>query len=60
MNTDTTKPAAINTRRYEQIYAGAIAFFVTIVLLTNTVGVKLFEVFGRTLPHGLQRKYLGI
>jgi uncharacterized integral membrane protein (TIGR00697 family) len=40
----------IQTKRYEQIYAGFIALFVTFVLLTNTVGVKLFTAFGMTLP----------
>jgi uncharacterized integral membrane protein (TIGR00697 family) len=36
--------------RYESIYVGFMAVFVTFVLLTNTVGVKLFTAFGRTLP----------
>lgn len=36
--------------RYEQLYAGFMAVFVTFVLLTNTVGVKLFTAFGRVLP----------
>ncbi|MFQ5708935.1 MAG: queuosine precursor transporter [bacterium] len=35
---------------YESIYVGFMAVFVTFVLLTNTVGVKLFTLFGRTLP----------
>lgn len=37
-------------RRYEIIYVGLTAVFVTFVLLTNTVGVKLFTFWGRTLP----------
>lgn len=37
-------------RRYEQLFAVFLAVFVTFVLLTNTVGVKLFEVAGMTLP----------
>jgi len=36
--------------RYEMIYVSFMAVFVTFVLLTNTVGVKLFTLFGRTLP----------
>lgn len=35
---------------YELIYVSFMAVFVTFVLLTNTVGVKLFTLFGRTLP----------
>jgi uncharacterized integral membrane protein (TIGR00697 family) len=34
----------------ERLYAIFVALFVTFVLLTNTVGVKLFTVFGWTLP----------
>jgi uncharacterized integral membrane protein (TIGR00697 family) len=37
-------------RRYEQLFAGFMALFVTFVVLTNTVGVKLFTVRGITLP----------
>ena len=36
--------------RYEQLYAGFVAVFVTFVVLTNTVGVKLFTAFGTVLP----------
>ena len=36
--------------RYELVFAGATALFVTLVLLTNTVGVKLFRLGGLTLP----------
>lgn len=36
--------------RYEQLYAGFVAVFVTFVVLTNTVGVKLFTAFGNVLP----------
>jgi uncharacterized integral membrane protein (TIGR00697 family) len=36
--------------RYEQTYAGFVALFVTLVVLTNTVGVKLFTVGSLTLP----------
>lgn len=36
--------------RYEQLYAGFVAVFVTLVVLTNTVGVKLFTAFGNVLP----------
>ncbi|MFQ5649720.1 MAG: queuosine precursor transporter [bacterium] len=35
---------------YEGLYVGFMAVFVTFVLLTNTVGVKLFDAFGRILP----------
>ncbi len=38
------------SNRYELVYAGFLAVFVTFVLLTNTVGVKLFELHGMTLP----------
>jgi len=37
-------------KRYEQLYAGFVAVFVTFVVLTNTVGVKLFTAFGKVLP----------
>ena len=37
-------------KRYEQLYAGFVAVFVTFVVLTNTVGVKLFTAFGTVLP----------
>ena len=37
-------------RRYELLFAGFVALFVTLVLLTNTVGVKLFSLAGMTLP----------
>nr|AFD03268.1 hypothetical protein [uncultured bacterium W4-87b] len=37
-------------KRYEQLYAGFMAVFVTFVVLTNTVGVKLFTAFGIVLP----------
>ena len=36
--------------RYERLFAGFIALFVTFVVLTNTVGVKLFTAGGMTLP----------
>jgi uncharacterized integral membrane protein (TIGR00697 family) len=35
---------------YELVYSGLLALFVTFVVLTNTVGVKLFTVAGVTLP----------
>jgi len=38
------------SQRYEQVSAGFVAVFVTFVLLTNTVGVKLFTIWGLTLP----------
>ena len=38
------------TSRYEQIYVVFTALFVTFVVLTNTVGVKLFTLAGVTLP----------
>jgi len=38
------------TVRYERLFAGFMALFVTFVVLTNTVGVKLFTLFGVTLP----------
>ena len=37
-------------KRYELIFAAFMAIFVTFVVLTNTVGVKLFSLWGRTLP----------
>jgi len=37
-------------RRYESMFAVLLALFVTFVLLTNTVGVKLFVIAGMTLP----------
>jgi len=40
----------VNARRYEQLFAFFMALFVTFVLLTNTVGVKLFTLAGITLP----------
>ena len=40
----------INSKRYESIYAGLMAVFVTFVVLTNTVGVKLFVFWGKTVP----------
>ncbi len=36
--------------RYELLFAGFAAMFVTFVVLTNTVGVKLFTLWGTTLP----------
>jgi uncharacterized integral membrane protein (TIGR00697 family) len=39
-----------DNNRYELFFAGFMAIFVTFVVLTNTVGVKLFTVFGLTLP----------
>ena len=36
--------------RHELVFAGLLAVFVTFVVLTNTVGVKLFTLFGTTLP----------
>jgi uncharacterized integral membrane protein (TIGR00697 family) len=35
---------------YERLFASFMALFVTFVLLTNTVGVKLFTLLGVTLP----------
>ncbi|KAA3618896.1 MAG: VUT family protein [Calditrichaeota bacterium] len=37
-----------NYPRYEYLFSIFLAIFVTFVVLTNTVGVKLFTVFGRT------------
>ena len=39
-----------DNNRYELVFAGFMAVFVTFVVLTNTVGVKLFTMFGLTLP----------
>jgi uncharacterized integral membrane protein (TIGR00697 family) len=36
--------------RYELVFSGLVALFVTFVVLTNTVGVKLFTLIGLTLP----------
>ena len=36
--------------RYERLFAACVALFATIVVLTNTVGAKLFMVGGLTLP----------
>ncbi|MDH3627255.1 MAG: queuosine precursor transporter [Acidobacteriota bacterium] len=36
--------------RYEYLYTGLAATFATLVILTNTAGVKLFTAFGLTLP----------
>ncbi|HXV75961.1 MAG TPA: queuosine precursor transporter [Candidatus Polarisedimenticolaceae bacterium] len=36
--------------RHDRIFAASLAFYVTIVVLTNTVGVKLFTLAGLTLP----------
>ncbi|UCH84751.1 MAG: queuosine precursor transporter [Candidatus Latescibacterota bacterium] len=36
--------------RYESIYLSLTVLFVTFVVLTNTVGVKLFTIVGVTLP----------
>jgi uncharacterized integral membrane protein (TIGR00697 family) len=41
---------AVRTEPYEKIYGIFVAIFVTFVVLTNTAGVKLFTVFGTTLP----------
>ena len=38
------------TDRYELVFSGLVALFVTFVVLTNTVGVKLFTILGLTLP----------
>lgn len=43
-------PGSVDTGRYERLFAVLIALFVTLVVLTNTVGVKLFTVAGLTLP----------
>jgi len=43
-------PLQFVMKRYEQLYAGFMAVFVTFVVLTNTVGVKLFTAFGIVLP----------
>jgi uncharacterized integral membrane protein (TIGR00697 family) len=44
------RPRTEGERRFELVFAGFMALFVTLVLLTNTVGVKLFTLFGLTLP----------
>jgi len=36
--------------RYEQVFTACMAVFVTLVVLTNTAGVKLFAVGGLALP----------
>lgn len=36
--------------RYEYLFAGLATTFATLVVLTNTAGVKLFTAFGLTLP----------
>jgi hypothetical protein len=41
---------ALHVERYERIYGIFVALFVTFVVLTNTAGVKLFTLFGTTLP----------
>ncbi|MCG8605786.1 queuosine precursor transporter, partial [bacterium] len=46
----SVQPGVSALQRYHLIYSGLLAVFVTFVVLTNTVGVKLFTVFGRTLP----------
>jgi len=38
------------TKRYEHLFAGLMAVFVTLVVLTNTVGVKLFTAGDMILP----------
>ncbi len=45
-------PVAIDSSRarYELLFAGLTALFVTFVVLTNTAGVKLFTLLGQTLP----------
>ncbi|MCA9734596.1 MAG: queuosine precursor transporter [Deferribacteres bacterium] len=44
-----TEPHNLKTHaRYESIFAILIALFVTFVVLTNTVGVKLFTLYGYT------------
>jgi uncharacterized integral membrane protein (TIGR00697 family) len=37
-------------KRYELVFSAFMALFVTFVVLTNTVGVKLFTIRGVTLP----------
>ena len=47
------KNAGFETKKqfnYERLYVLFMAIFVTFVVLTNTVGVKLFTAFGLTLP----------
>jgi uncharacterized integral membrane protein (TIGR00697 family) len=43
-------PTVPTWTRYERCFTILTALFVTFVILTNTVGVKLFEVGGRILP----------
>ena len=43
-------PDPTRARRYELAFSGFMALFVTFVVLTNTVGVKLFTLWGVTLP----------
>ena len=43
-------PGPEHPQRYELLFAGLTAVFVTFVLLTNTVGVKLFTLGSLTLP----------
>jgi len=40
----------MSRHRYEQVFAGLLALFVTFVVLTNTVGVKLFMLGSLALP----------
>jgi len=47
---DATPGQHGGTVRYERLFAFFMALFVTFVVLTNTVGVKLFTVSGVTLP----------
>ena len=47
---DTPRSDPELSQRHEQVSAGFVAVFVTFVLLTNTVGVKLFTIWGLTLP----------
>ena len=45
-----TRLPHFHSERYEQLFWLFTSLFVTFVLLTNTVGVKLFTVAGLTLP----------
>ena len=45
-----TRLPHFHSERYEQLFGLFTSLFVTFVLLTNTVGVKLFTVAGLTLP----------
>ena len=47
---DATPGQHGGTLRYERLFAFFMALFVTFVVLTNTVGVKLFTVSGLILP----------